>query len=147
MNLTHADFAHIAGNCLNRKARMADRAITRIYDETLRPVGLRTTQFTLLVSIAYGAPGSLNELAEWLAMERTTLTRNLKLLEEQGLIQRGCGVHHRAKTLSLTAEGQAKLAAAYPLWQEVQVRLQESFGQANWQQSHLALEQLAALVR
>lgn len=147
MNMTEQDFAAIARNCLSRKAKMADRAITRAYDEALRPVELRITQFTLLVAIGYGAPGSLSELAEWLAMERTTLTRNLKLLEEQGLIQSQCGLHHRAKALSLSAKGQAKLAAAYPLWQGVQDSFQHAFGEAQWQHSHHALERLAALVR
>ncbi|WP_339842304.1 MarR family winged helix-turn-helix transcriptional regulator [uncultured Halopseudomonas sp.] len=126
---------------------MADRMITRAYDEALRPCGLRITQFTLLVAIGYGAPGSISELADWLAMERTTLTRNLKLLEKEGLIETRAGAHHRSRASGLTASGKAKLDEAYPLWQEVQKKYREGLGEKQWLESHDALAGLTTIAR
>lgn len=122
---------------------MADRTIVRDYDEALRPSGLRITQFTLLVAIGYGAPGSISELADWLAMERTTLTRNIKLLEKEGLVTTCAGVHHRSRVTKLTEHGRAKLEEAYPLWQAVQADYQRELGDEDWQQSHVTLARLA----
>ncbi|WP_197674261.1 MarR family winged helix-turn-helix transcriptional regulator [Halopseudomonas litoralis] len=122
---------------------MADRTIVRAYDEALRPSGLRITQFTLLVAIGYGAPGSISELADWLAMERTTLTRNLKLLEKEELVTTRAGVHHRSRVAELTEYGRAKLEQAYPLWQAVQSEYQARLGDEDWRQSHITLTRLA----
>lgn len=122
---------------------MADRVITRAYDEALRPSGLRITQFTVLVAIGYGAPGSIGELADWLAMERTTLTRNLKLLEKEGLITKRTGIHHRSRMAELTASGRARVELAYPLWQAVQREYRDCLGGGGWQESHDALARLA----
>ncbi|WP_197675016.1 MarR family winged helix-turn-helix transcriptional regulator [Halopseudomonas salegens] len=121
--------------------------ITRAYDEALRPSGLRITQFTLLVAIGYGAPGSISELADWLAMERTTLTRNLKLLEKEGLIETHAGAHHRARASGLTPTGKAKLDEAYPLWQAVQKRYREGLGEEQWLESHDTLVGLTRIAR
>jgi DNA-binding MarR family transcriptional regulator len=140
-------YAVVARDCLCRKARMADRTITRAYDEALRPSGLRITQFTLLVAIGYGAPGSIGELADWLAMERTTLTRNLKLLEKDGLITTRAGAHHRSRVAELTASGRTRLEQAYPLWQAVQAEYRECLGSEGWRESHGALTRLATVDR
>lgn len=126
---------------------MADRMITRAYDEALRPCGLRITQFTLLVAIGYGAPGSISELADWLAMERTTLTRNLKLLENEGLIETRAGAHHRSRASGLTPSGKAKLDEAYPLWLAVQKRYREGLGEEQWLESHDTLSRLTTITR
>ncbi len=144
-NLTTQIFPNVARDCLCRKAKMADRVITRAYDDALRPTGLRITQFTLLVAIGYGEPGSIRELADWLAMERTTLTRNLKLLEKEGLIKTRAGVHHRARMSELTTSGKAKLEQAYPLWQSVQNTYREGLGREGWQETHDALSKLTAV--
>ncbi|AJQ96791.1 MarR family winged helix-turn-helix transcriptional regulator [Gynuella sunshinyii] len=132
-------FATIARDCLCRKARMADRIITRAYDEALRPSGLKITQFTLLVAIGYGEPGSISELADWLAMERTTLTRNLKLLEKEELIVAGTGSHHKSRVFKLTGTGQQKVKQAYPLWREAQARYREKLCEDGWNNSHAIL--------
>lgn len=138
-------FAVVARDCICRKARMADRKITRAYDNALRPADLRITQFTLLVAIGYGAPGSISELAEWLAMERTTLTRNLKLLEMEGLIATRAGAHHKSRAIELTQAGQDRVEQAYPLWQAVQSELRADLGDEGWQHSHGVLMRLAAV--
>ncbi|WP_148862966.1 MarR family winged helix-turn-helix transcriptional regulator [Marinobacter fonticola] len=143
MTINNEMYAIVARDCLCRKARMVDRMITRAYDDALRPIDLRITQFTLLAAIGYGGPNSISELADWLAMERTTLTRNLKLLEQNEFIAMGAGSHHRSRAIKLTAPGKNKLEQAYPLWQAVQEKFRESLGSEGWSHAHDTLAQLA----
>ena len=86
---------------------MTARAVTRVYDEALRPIGLKITQFALLSAIDMGIGGSISDLAERLAFERTTLTRNLQLLKDNGFIvpREGTG---RAVAYAMTPKGQIK---------------------------------------
>src|SRR5260370_41965643 len=81
-------------NCLCHNVRMASRVVSRAYDEALRPTGLRATQVAVLA--AEGARGalSINSLAHSLQVERTTLTRNLRPLEEQGLVSVASQARH-----------------------------------------------------
>jgi len=136
-------FSHIAQDCLCRKARMANRIITRSYDEALRPVGLKITQFTLLVAIGFGKPNSITQLADWLAMERTTLTRNLKLLEKEEVIVARTGDHHKSRAFQLTELGREKVKQAYPLWAKVQQQYREKLDGAHWDETHHSLSKLS----
>lgn len=145
IDLTEQIFPCIARDCLCRKAKMADRVITRAYDDALRPAGLRITQFTLLVAVGYGMPSSIRELADWLAMERTTLTRNLKLLEKEGLLKTRQGVHHKSRMTELTPSGKARLELAYPLWQSVQDIYRNGLGDEGWPATHDVLSKLTAV--
>ena len=77
----------IASTCAGFNLRRASRAVTQHFDHALAPIGLRATQFTLLGALALAAPVSTNELARGLVMDRTTLTRNLRLLRDAGLVQ------------------------------------------------------------
>src|SRR5262249_29301109 len=70
--------------CLCHRARMATRAITRAYDDALRPTGLRATQLAVLAAVGARGALSIKSLADSLVMERTTLSRNLRPLEQQG---------------------------------------------------------------
>ena len=79
----------ILSTCACHKTRMAMRSVTRAYDEALRPLGLRATQLLLLVAIAAEGAMSISALADTIGMDRSTLTRNVQPLEEEGLIQRG----------------------------------------------------------
>jgi DNA-binding MarR family transcriptional regulator len=80
-------------------------------------------------------------------MERTTLTRNLKLLEKDGLITTRAGAHHRSRVAELTASGRTRLEQAYPLWQAVQAEYRECLGSEGWRESHGALTRLATVDR
>ncbi len=109
--------------------RRAARVVTQLYDEILRPSGLRGTQFTLLVGIRMLQPVPVHQLAESTATDRTTLTRNLKPLERQGLVAIAPGASdRRRREVSLTAKGEDALAAAYPLWQEAHEIVSENLG-------------------
>ncbi|MDR5905647.1 MarR family winged helix-turn-helix transcriptional regulator [Franzmannia qiaohouensis] len=131
----------VAGECICRRARMVARTVTRVFDDALRPCGLRITQFTLLVAIGKGAPDSISLLAEWLAMERTTLVRNLQLLEKEGLIERGPEGGRRAKATRLTQAGRQRLAEAFPYWEQAQKTMHQRLGD-EWQLTQSTLDKL-----
>ena len=130
--------------CAALKARMAARSLTRLYDEALKPVGLKVTQFTLLAAIKHGMPESISHLAELLAIERTTLTRNLGLLESKGLIEVGPEGYRRARSMGLTAEGEKILKRAIPLWWDVQDRVTSRLGDPDWNTAKASLTRLSA---
>jgi DNA-binding MarR family transcriptional regulator len=134
-----------ATTCACHKARIAARAVTRAYDEALRPVGLRSTQFTVLVaaSVANGIP--LNQLATILGLERTTLTRSLDAIEKEGLI-RVESVDGRTRKVVLTQRGQDRLALALPLWNQAQQNLRRRLGEQRWAIVNDALAMLTEAV-
>src|SRR5438309_535868 len=111
----------IPQTCACLHTRMTARAVTRVYDEALRPVGLKITQFALLASIDMGISGSISDLADRLAFERTTLTRNLHLLKESGFIARRKGTG-RAVAYALTQKGRHAITEATPLWKAAQAK-------------------------
>ncbi len=142
--VTLEDLAQIPGTCANYHLRRADRVITQLYDETLRPSGLKATQFTLLTAVRLKAPVAINCLAGALLMDRTTLTRNLRPLQKEGWIVIAPGQDRRVREVSLTAEGRQVLDRAYPLWQQAQTHIAERLGVERME--HL-LSDLAATVQ
>src|SRR5262245_11521904 len=112
-------------SCACASLRRAARAVTQLYDEELRPTGLRTTQFTLL-----GALGTLGEvghgrLGEFMALDSTTLSRTLKLLETAGWIASVPGEDRRERYWRLTPAGREKLQSARTYWDRAQARLRK----------------------
>lgn len=120
--------AEIAATCACFNVRKAARAITQLYDDALRPSGLRATQFTLLVFLGGRGPTSVTELADVTVTDRTTLTRNLAILEERGLIEIRPGDDARVRLVELTPAGHRAVAAAVPLWERAQASLAELVG-------------------
>ncbi|MGH8718300.1 MAG: MarR family winged helix-turn-helix transcriptional regulator, partial [Burkholderiales bacterium] len=100
--------------CVCGGVRRAARAITQLYDDILRPSGLRITQFGILGATMAMSPITLTRLARATVTDRTTLTRNLKLLEQQGLIRIDAGGDRREREISITREGAEALRKAYP---------------------------------
>src|SRR5215472_7862470 len=98
----------IVANCACLKVRMAARAVTRAYDSALRPIGLRATQLSILVAVAIDGAISIAALAEFLGMDRTTLTRNLRPLQKQGLIAIGPEGWRRSRVLEITTKGKSR---------------------------------------
>ena len=119
-------------NCTCFGLRKAARAVTQMYDQALKPSGLRATQFSLLAAAEHVGPCGIGELAELLVMDRTTLTRNLKPLLDQGLLESVAGADRRRRPVAITTEGRAALATALPYWREAQVRMTGSLGRARW---------------
>jgi len=101
-------------------ARRTARALTRLYDKQLRPHGLRTTQFSVLVALATAGPMRVGALAAALGLERTTLTRSADLLERNGWVASEASDDGRERRMRLTKTGQRKLESAYPAWKTAQ---------------------------
>jgi DNA-binding MarR family transcriptional regulator len=116
------------GSCNCAALRQAARYLTAAYDQVLMPSGLRTTQFSILYKLSARGVQPITELAAVMAMDRTTLGRNLKLLERDGLLRYRSGPDRRERLVELTASGRKKLEAAYPLWQQAQHQFESRFG-------------------
>ncbi|HET7560538.1 MAG TPA: MarR family transcriptional regulator [Limnochordia bacterium] len=101
-------------------ARREARRLTRLYEEKLRPHGLRATQFSILAALALKGATPLRELADALGLERTTLTRGADLLERNGWVASATPEGARERELKLTISGRKKLEEAWPSWQEAQ---------------------------
>jgi DNA-binding MarR family transcriptional regulator len=131
-----------ATTCVCQKARMAARAITRTYDDALRPSALRSTQFTILVAASMAGGIPLSRLAAMLGLERTTLTRNLTAIEREGLV-RVASVNGRTRNVLLTSRGAARLDQALPLWDRAQQELRRRLGEKEWSTMDHSLTKLA----
>lgn len=114
--------------CLCFNLRKTARVVTQRYDDALRPAGLKTTQFSLLVATRLAGEITMTRLADALGMDRTTLTRNLRPLEEEGLIAVAPGRDRREREVTVTAKGEARLGKALPLWRRAQAETMARLG-------------------
>lgn len=133
----------IAQQCSCFHLQKATRATTLVYDQALRPSGLRTGQFLLLAEIKASAPITIKPLAAKMVMHRTALARNLKLLEKKGLIKIEPGHDRRKRMIGLTTEGQKSLSRAYPFWQHAQRKVARHLDK---KQLHHFLSELSELI-
>jgi DNA-binding MarR family transcriptional regulator len=106
--------------CVCSAVRKASRAITHHYDTELRSAGLRVTQFTLLATLAQTGPMPMTRLAAFLGLERTTLTRNLKPLLRDKLVEPRDEKDGRIRRIAITPRGEAAAREAFPLWKKAQ---------------------------
>jgi DNA-binding MarR family transcriptional regulator len=123
---------HAFENCTCFNLRKATRALTQIYDDALRPIGLGANQIAILSVVKKMDSVGMSDLAQALVMDRTTLTRNLKPLLEAGYIGSREGKDRRRRLIALTSKGKRVLTKAVPLWQEVQSRVADTLGQNRW---------------
>ena len=108
---------HVRDNCLCLATQRAARALARRFDEALRPAGLTSGQFSLLMALNWPQPPSIGQVAALLAMDRTTLTANLKPLERRGLVETAVDSDdRRGRRLILTKAGHRALRSALPIW-------------------------------
>ncbi|MDF1798816.1 MAG: MarR family winged helix-turn-helix transcriptional regulator [Planctomycetota bacterium] len=138
-----ADLA-LEPNCLCFKVRRAARAVSQHYDRALGQHGLSAPQFSLLSVLAQAGLRSLSELAKLTTTDRTTLNRNLGLLEERGLVESAPGVDKRTRRFVLTPTGRRLQAAARGDWLVVQAGLEEALGGAKVQRLLSDLDSLLA---
>jgi DNA-binding MarR family transcriptional regulator len=132
-------------DCACFNVRKAARALTALYDRALAPTGLRATQGTLLVALARAGDVPVTRLAGILGMDRTTLTRNLEPLERDRLVAVRSGPDRRVKLAGITEKGRQALAAAMPLWREVQRQIAEGTGVDRWTELRRELGRITAL--
>jgi DNA-binding MarR family transcriptional regulator len=133
--------------CVCGALRMATRAVTQIYDDAMRPCGLRVTQYGLLLRIRRLEPVSAAALEDALLADQTTLARALKVLEADGLIRRAPHPDKRIKRIELTAKGRKRLAQAHRLWAAAQSRMVGLIGAAAWDDTRRRLGRLLQAAR
>lgn len=117
-----------ANRCACFNLRKATRAVTQLYDDALRPAGLRSTQFSMLTLLRVVGAIPMTRLAEEAVMDRTTLARNLEVLRRDGLVRVRAGRDARVRKVELTQAGVAKLEEAFPLWQAAQRSIASGLG-------------------
>ena len=124
--------ATVALPCMCASLRRASRALTQLYDDALRPLGLRATQFTVLQALSLAGKVSQGELGQLLVMDSTTLTRTLRILSAQGWIENRPGEDRRERLLRLTSAGHHQLKRATTRWERAQARLRSRLGDVPW---------------
>jgi DNA-binding MarR family transcriptional regulator len=128
--------------CVCRTLRMVTRAVTQLYDDVLRPSGLRVTQFSILETLARLGEANLRQLEDTLAIDQTTLTRSLNLLQRDGVIERIPHPDGRIKALRPTAKGRRALEVARPLWAQAQNQVLGELGTKAWADARRRLAHL-----
>lgn len=115
--------------CICSALRRVTRSVTATYDEALKPVGLRITQFSVLRTLARLGPVAVTRLAAEAALDRSTMGRNLDPLERRGLVRLEVGERdQRERVAHLTEAGAAAIETALPYWREAQTRLATAIG-------------------
>lgn len=114
--------------CVNGNLKKALRTVASIYDSNLNKAGITASQFTLLAHIQYHEKATIGFLAKNLIIDRTSLSKNLRLLERSGLIKTEIGPDKRKKFILLSALGMAKLDKAVDHWQDAQDRIYRLYG-------------------
>ena len=118
--------------CLCATFRRTARALSQLYDDAVRPLGLRTTQFTILQALSLTGEVSQGRLGEILALDSTTLTRTLAIMKRRKWVAMRQGRDGRERLISLSTAGRRQLELASPAWQAVQDRLRSQLGDERW---------------
>ena len=119
---------HDLQNCACSNVRKSARVLTQHFDTAMQSVDLRATQFTILGVLSAYSGITVTELADFLLMDRTTLTRNLRPLENKGLVKTRAGDDRRTRLIELSKKGKNKLEKAIPLWKQAQKDVTDYMG-------------------
>ena len=114
--------------CMCASLRRASRLLSQLYEDALRPLGMRATQFTILQSLALAGEVTQGQLGQMLGMDSTTLTRTLTIMIRQGWIARRRGEDRREWRIGLSKKGKAQFKIALPHWQKTQDKLRGELG-------------------
>jgi DNA-binding MarR family transcriptional regulator len=133
-----------ADTCTCGELRKAARAITLLYDNAFKSSGLLSTQFGVLQIIYNIDSIRISDLAGKLGMDRTTLTRNLSVLERHGFIEISQGKDHRTRIVTATQKGRNAVSRTILLWNEVQRKVKQKMGESSW---HELMQNLNELVK
>jgi len=133
----------VRDHCLCLHVQRAARALARRFDDALRPVGLTQGQFSLLISLNRPEPPSIGEVSNLLALDRTTLTANLKPLQRRGLVKvKVDAADKRGRRLILTAAGRAVLIAAAPIWKRAHTQTERLLRSSSADNVRVSLREL-----
>jgi DNA-binding MarR family transcriptional regulator len=127
-------------NCVCFSLRRATRAVTQFYDAELRRHGIRPTQTPILTALAAKPGWSMDELSDFLGLERTTLVRNLRPLQREGWVNAAGGGRGSRVVLSITARGRKELEKFTPAWRSAQRSLVKTLGESRWSSILLDLQ-------
>lgn len=133
--------------CMCGSFRRTSRALTQLYEEALRPLGLRATQLTILQMLSRAGELSQGHLGNMLAMDSTSLTRTLAIMSRQGWITERRGEDRRERWLRLARGGETQLRRALPVWEKVQSRLRRKLGEHAWKNLLQLTHQITGLVK
>jgi DNA-binding MarR family transcriptional regulator len=126
--------------------RRTSRALTQLYENALRPLGLRATQFTILQALSLAREVTQSRLGEMLVLDSTTLTRTLRIMRRQGWIEERRGEDRRERRLRLAKAGETQFKRAVPAWEKVQSRLRHQLGEQAWKNLLEVTYQLTDLI-
>jgi DNA-binding MarR family transcriptional regulator len=131
--------------CACYNLRRTSRAVSQVFDAYFDQIGLKTTQFTVLAALSYESKGrpTVTHLASALVLEQSSLSRNLAVLERQGLLVLEPGEDKRERIVTLTRTGRALLARGYPVWQEAQAAVAGVLGPAELEAQLRSLRRMA----
>lgn len=119
-------------NCVCFNLRWVARAVTKFFDAELRRHGIRPTQESILVSLDAQEKWKMAELSDWLGMERTTLVRNLRPLQRDGLVEVMGGGRGNLVELAITPKGREQLKKLMPAWRAAQSAVVKTLGEQRW---------------
>lgn len=127
--LTTGNASALNQECIADKLRLLHRVITNLYDERLRPAGITASQMNIMVVVAKYGSANPSQVGRWLHMEKSTLSRNLKLLRGQGLIEARRSSGSRSMELRNTVNGERVLRRGLPLWRKAQREAKSLLGE------------------
>jgi DNA-binding MarR family transcriptional regulator len=132
--------------CMCGNFRRASRALTQLYDDALRPLGLRANQFTILQALSRAGELSQGQMGKMFAMDSTTLTRTLRIMSRQGWIAERRGHDRRERRLRLAKAGRKQLDLAFPIWKEKQAELKRRLGDKRWHDLHQLTNEVTTIL-
>lgn len=132
-------------DCLIMNTRKAARALTRRADHQLRNAGITAAQFNILGVLSTNSAASITAMASFLAVDRTTLSRNLAVLERRKLVSSAPGDLARMRRITLTPEGRKAFETALPIWRQAQDELRTTLANPDFQTTLTGLRHLAKL--
>lgn len=133
----------IGRRCACFNLRRASRLVTRRFDEAFREFGLKATQLPVLMGIYYAPYLPLSKLARVLGMDRTSLTRNLNILQGKGLVVVEETDDKRERRIGVSPEGERLLKDICPIWRKVQGEVEEALGAEHWENLLSGLHEVA----
>jgi DNA-binding MarR family transcriptional regulator len=131
MQMQDASLAPLESPCNLFYLRRAARAVSRQYSAVMKDSGLQATQFSVLFILNHSGSLSITELANKMGLDRTSMSRNLNPLQQQGLVSVADEGLNRTRAVTITASGKKVLIKVLPLWQQAQAKFIEYMGQAD----------------
>jgi DNA-binding MarR family transcriptional regulator len=139
----HTTIDRVASECIAVRLRMLNRVITNIYDDALRPLGLKVSQMNILVAAAKLGTARPIEVCEHLHLDVSTLSRNVERMKARGWLEVVPDEDGRSQPFRLTPRGGKLLAQAIPAWGEAQQQVRKVLGNGFVEQLNQAMNQIS----